>query len=47
MGFEPTSEAWDALSQTLKAIDLAAYSFPSEALNWELVYTFSFSPTHE
>ncbi len=27
MGIEPTSEAWEALNKTLKAIDLAALSF--------------------
>ena len=27
MGIEPTSEAWEALYKTLKAIDLAAFSF--------------------
>ena len=27
MGIEPTSEAWDALNKTLKAIDLAARLF--------------------
>jgi hypothetical protein len=32
MGIEPTSEAWEALGKTLKAIDLAALSFSSEAL---------------
>ena len=26
MGIEPTSEAWEALNKTLKAIDLAALS---------------------
>jgi hypothetical protein len=36
MGIEPTSEAWEALSKTLKAIDLAAFSFPSDGLNWKL-----------
>jgi hypothetical protein len=28
------SEAWEALTKTLKAIDLAALSFPSDRLNW-------------
>jgi hypothetical protein len=36
MGIEPTSEAWEALNKTLKAIDLAALSFPSDDLNWKL-----------
>ncbi len=27
MGIEPTSEAWEALNKTLKAIELAAFSF--------------------
>jgi len=35
MGIEPTSEAWEALDKTLKAIDLAALSFPSDDLNWK------------
>jgi hypothetical protein len=30
------SEAWEALDKTLKAIDLAALSFPSDDLNWKL-----------
>jgi hypothetical protein len=29
MGIEPTSEAWEVLNKTLKAIDLAALSFSS------------------
>ena len=37
MGIEPTSEAWEALNKTLKAIDLAALSFPNDGLNWKLV----------
>jgi hypothetical protein len=36
MGIEPTSEAWEALNKTLKAIDLAALSFASEGLSWKL-----------
>ena len=36
MGIEPTSEAWEARNKTLKAIDLAALSFPSDGLNWKL-----------
>ena len=36
MGIEPTSEAWEALNQPLKAIELAALSFPSDGLNWKL-----------
>jgi hypothetical protein len=35
MGIEPTSEAWEALNQPLKAIELAALSFPSDGLNWK------------
>ena len=35
-GIEPGSEAWEALSKTLKAIDLAALSFPGDGLNWKL-----------
>ncbi len=30
-----TSEAWEALNKTLKAIDLAALSFSSNGLNWK------------
>jgi len=37
MGIEPTSEAWEALNKPLKAIDLAALSFPNDGLNWKLV----------
>jgi len=33
---EVTSEAWEALNKTLKAIDLAALSFPNDDLNWKL-----------
>ena len=36
MRIEPTSEAWEARNKTLKAIDLAALSFPSDGLNWKL-----------
>jgi hypothetical protein len=36
MGIEPTSEAWEALNKILKAIELAALSFPSDSLNWKL-----------
>jgi hypothetical protein len=36
MGIEPTSEAWEALYKTLKAIDLAALSFPNQSLSWKL-----------
>jgi hypothetical protein len=36
MGIEPTSEAWEALNKTLKAIDLAALSFPSDGLSWKM-----------
>jgi len=36
MGIAPTSDAWEALDKTLKAIDLAALSFPSDDLNWKL-----------
>jgi len=35
MGIEPTSEAWEALNKTLKAIELAALSFPLDGLNWK------------
>jgi hypothetical protein len=35
MGIEPTSEAWEALNKTLKAIDLAALSIPHDGLNWK------------
>jgi hypothetical protein len=34
-GIEPASKAWEALNKTLKAIDLAALSFPSDGLNWK------------
>jgi hypothetical protein len=36
MGIEPTSEAWEALYKTLKAIDLAAFSFFETGLRWKL-----------
>ena len=36
MGIEPTSEAWEALYKTLKAIDLAALSFFKIRLSWKL-----------
>jgi hypothetical protein len=36
MGIEPTSEAWEALNKTLKAIDLAALSCFEEGLSWKL-----------
>jgi len=36
MGIEPTSEAWEALFKTLKAIDLGAFSLPSNGLNRKL-----------
>jgi len=36
MGIEPTSEAWEALYKTLKAIDLAALSSPNQSLSWKL-----------
>ena len=32
MGIEPTSEAWEALNKTLKAIDLAALRFFEKTL---------------
>jgi len=35
MGIEPTSEAREALDKTPEAIDLAAFSFPSDSLNWK------------
>jgi hypothetical protein len=36
MGIDPTSEAWEALNKTLKAIELAALTFPNDGLNWKL-----------
>src|SRR5215472_1723575 len=36
MGIEPTSEAWEALNKTLKAIGLAALSFLRACLSWKL-----------
>jgi hypothetical protein len=36
MGIEPTSEAWETLNKTLKVIDLAAFSFLNDGLNWKL-----------
>ena len=36
MGIEPTSEAWEASNKTLKAIDLAALSFPTDGRSWKL-----------
>ena len=36
MGIEPVSKAWEALYKTLKAIDLAALSFPNDGLSWKL-----------
>jgi len=36
MGIEPTSEAWEALYQTLKAIDLAALNVLKDGSNWKL-----------
>ena len=35
MGIEPTSEAWEALNKTLKAIDLAALSVWERGLQLE------------
>jgi hypothetical protein len=35
MGIEPTSKAWEARNKTLKAIDLAVFSFPGDSLNWK------------
>jgi hypothetical protein len=35
MGIEPTSEAWEALDEILKTIDLATLSFPSDSLTWK------------
>jgi hypothetical protein len=35
MGIEPTSEAWEALDKTLKAIDLAALSCFEKGLSWK------------
>jgi hypothetical protein len=39
MGIEPTSEAWEALNKTLKAIELGALSFRATAqleTKWKL-----------
>ena len=36
MGIEPTSEAWEALDKTMKAIDLVALSFLGHGLSWKL-----------
>ena len=36
MGIEPTSEAWEVLYQTLKAIDLAALNVSKDGSNWKL-----------
>jgi len=36
MGIEPTSEAWEALNKTLKAIDLAALSCFGKGLSWKI-----------
>ena len=36
MEIEPTSEAWEALDKTVKPIDLAAFSFQVNGLNWKL-----------
>jgi hypothetical protein len=35
MGIEPTSEAWEAPNEALKATDLAAFSFPSDSPEWK------------
>jgi hypothetical protein len=35
MGIEPTSEAWEALHNSLKVIDLAALSIPNGDPNWK------------
>jgi len=35
MGIEPTSEAWEALTKTLEAIDLAALSCFEKGLSWK------------
>jgi hypothetical protein len=35
MGIEPTSEAWEALKKTLKAIDLAALRYLAGVLSWK------------
>jgi hypothetical protein len=37
MGIEPTSEAWEALNKTLKAIELAALNCSQEALIGKLM----------
>jgi len=36
MGIEPTSEAWEARNKNLKAIELAALSFPARLLGWKI-----------
>jgi hypothetical protein len=36
MGIEPTYEAWEALNKTLKAIELAAFSFLGISLSWKI-----------
>jgi hypothetical protein len=36
MGIESVSEAWEAQNKTLKAIGLAALSFPNDSLSWKL-----------
>jgi hypothetical protein len=33
--FALTSEAWEALNKTLKAIDLVAFSFSKDDLSWK------------
>jgi len=35
MGIEPTSEAWEALNKTLKAIELAALRFLADVRSWK------------
>ena len=36
MGIEPVSKAWEALNETLKAIDLGALSLCKIRLSWKL-----------
>jgi hypothetical protein len=36
MGIEPTSEAWEALNNNLKVIDLAALTVSKQGSNWKL-----------
>jgi len=36
MGIERTSEGWEALNKTLKAIEMAAFSFLGFSLTWKI-----------